>query len=200
MIANNANLNKWVDELQGQVDDLRRDVAKIIKGIEVSYEPSVESGVALGTLMVGVESSTIFAPEVSYTPTIESGELIGTLQVGPESSQIFTPTVETDTVTRPADLYSSTAIARVYKIFNKIAIISFKGVLSEAVTGNGGLLFTLPSGFRPSSQKTASCYTAYNDVAGFYNVAVNTDGTVKTSIGSGTVTGTICFEAGIFLL
>lgn len=108
--------------------------------------------------------------------------------------------VNDSTVTSPQNQYSSVALAKVYKIYDKIAIISFKGVLNSSLAGRNALLFTLPSGYRPSTVKSASCYTAYNDVAGFYNMAINTDGTVTTNIGSGTVTGTICFEAAVYLL
>ena len=143
-------IDQVYDELYGAHDNLKQEVNNIIAQIkEVSFSPTVESGTKLGDLVVGAESSAIYAPEVSYTPAVESGTKLGDLVVGAESSAIFAPAgsnlISSDTVILVPGETPKTAT--VYLFANGVKL--FKVVDGSIDKGLISLTEVLPDAYRP---------------------------------------------------
>lgn len=73
---NTANLSKWVDELQGQIDQLKRAVAAAGGGDEVTITPALDSGTKIADFTIGEDTGALYAPTIPSIPDefiIESG-------------------------------------------------------------------------------------------------------------------------------
>ena len=95
------------------------------------------------------------------------------------------------TATLPENVYSNIGINQVERSGN-IVIVTLGLTISSSIAGVNGLIATLPVGYRPSARVNLPCYgTYYSSNVGFWKVFISSDGTIKTDIGSGTITGTI---------
>lgn len=63
---NDANLTRWVDELQGQIDQLRMAV-KMAGGDTVTITPALESGTKVADYTIGETEGVLYAP-TPFTP------------------------------------------------------------------------------------------------------------------------------------
>lgn len=61
---NEANLTRWVDELQGQIDQLRMAVKMAGGGDEVTITPALESGTEIADYIIGEDTGTLYAPTI----------------------------------------------------------------------------------------------------------------------------------------
>ena len=103
-------------------------------------------------------------------------------------------------MTVPQNVYSSASYGVVYKLFDKLVIVCFKANISSTIAGSGGLLCTLPVGYRPSEENKRSAFTTYGNSTNFFDIKINTDGTIKTAIGSGTISVAVTIPQVMFLL
>ena len=63
----------------------------------------------------------------------------------------------------------------------------------QTIAGTNATILTLPAGYRPSSAVLIVVYTHYGASDSMVTCAINTDGTIKTSHGSQTLSGNIYF-------
>ena len=95
------------------------------------------------------------------------------------------------TATLPENVYSNVGINQVERSGNTV-IVTLGLTITSSIAGVNGLIATLPVGYRPSARVNLPCYgTYYSTNVGFWKVFISSDGTIKTDIGSGTLTGTI---------
>lgn len=94
MIVDSKNIPQFIDELNIEVDQIKKELQQTIKNVEYASEYS--EGVKLGDLIVGSQSSQVIAPQIALTPGPESGQFFLELPVGTESGQIIRPEVQND--------------------------------------------------------------------------------------------------------
>ena len=104
MIVDSKNIPQFIDELNIEVDQIKKELQQTIKNVEYASEYS--EGVKLGDLLVGSQSTQVIAPQITMTAGPESGQFflelpVGTesaltLPVGTESGQIVRPEVQND--------------------------------------------------------------------------------------------------------
>lgn len=94
MIVDSKNIPQFIDEINIEVDQIKKELQQTIKNVEYASEYS--EGVKLGDLLVGSQSTQVIAPQITMTAGPESGQFFLELPVGTESGQIVRPEVQND--------------------------------------------------------------------------------------------------------
>ena len=105
----------------------------------------------------------------------------------------------TDNMTIPSEVFSSSPAKMLHRSQN-IVKLYIDGNLSSTLAGNDGVICTLPTGFRPSSQRYVMIYGKYG--TGDYKACrglIKADGTVNTAHGSSTFSGSIGIDTTFFI-
>lgn len=71
---NEANLTRWVDELQGQIDQLRMALKMAGGGDTVTITPALESGTKVADYTIGDTEGSLFAPPTYAPPEYDDTE------------------------------------------------------------------------------------------------------------------------------
>ena len=104
-------------------------------------------------------------------------------------------TQKTSTLTVPQNVYGAVAANRVERSGNIVIVTLYAGI-SNAIAGAGGLIATLPEGYRPNAEISKTIFGTYNNIAGFYHITIRTNGQIITSIGSAsTLSGNITLDS-----
>lgn len=91
---------------------------------------------------------------------------------------------QTDTCSQVAQ--GTIELNNVIKIGN-ISFITYQ-LTGATIAGNGGTICRLPEGFRPKNAVNCLGRLNYGGTLGEYNITINSEGYVRTNIGSNTVT------------
>lgn len=67
---NTSNLTKWIDELQGQIDQVKRIALAAGGGDTVTITPALESGTKVADYSIGSDSGSLFAPTIPSIPPL----------------------------------------------------------------------------------------------------------------------------------
>lgn len=98
---------RFVDELQGQIDKLKKMIKSAGGGSTVTITPTLESGVKLADFTIGEDSGVIYAPSNAIVYSSDEVE-IGTWIDG---KPLYRKVISADNIT--ADAYSSDLVSGV---------------------------------------------------------------------------------------
>lgn len=95
------NLERWVDELAGEIDNIKKMIA-VGLGNKVEYTPQQwVDATKLGTLSINGTDTDIEMPEIDMTAEYESGTKIATFSYNGADLDINIPTPETPAAAKP---------------------------------------------------------------------------------------------------
>lgn len=176
---NTANLSKWVDELQGQIDQLKRVVAAG-GGVEVTITPELESGTKIADFTIGEESGSLYTPTI---PDIPPGLDISTTEtkVGTyDGSDLFCKLIKDKPLTTGENnqLGLSGVLVRFYTGKIKSSLVAYEYPLTFYSDGTTASIATTTSNgedirIRPTMNAT-TFGTLTADVVVFYTKVVTT--------------------------
>ncbi len=178
----NADLNGAINDVQGQISAYVENGDTSTRAYAVG-EYLVWKGDFYRVKTAITSSGTTFTP----------GTNIEAKSIGAEIASSATNAVTLDTTNTTAGIFNLSRCGN-------ILIIDGFVTLNGNVAGNDKTLVTFPTGFRPTTHRYFRVYATYGGNIGFYQMRLNTDGTLITSTGGNVFSGQVIFPSVTILI
>lgn len=148
-------LEKVYDELYGMIEDLKKQIAALSGGDEVTITPALESGTKVADYTIGETEGSLFAPTAPGVAYSTTEQVVGSLGTTPLYSRIFEGSW-TQSSTTPFDWLVTDISAATEGIENVFSVIA------ETATGTvdvGAEIQINSSGYLQFSVASARTFT-----------------------------------------